>query len=110
MKLNVIVSESVEETAWLNNREENFIQKNILLSVWRDIQGIFHHEMVNINRTITSNSYRNQLHRLKADLGDKSFSFVNRNDSFSIMIILVLTQLIWLKIKKSSVRKKFFIL
>ena len=50
--LSAVVSGSIEETTAQQQRGELY-PKKIMLSVWRDIQGIVHYELLDNNQIIT---------------------------------------------------------
>ncbi|XP_014785013.1 histone-lysine N-methyltransferase SETMAR-like [Octopus bimaculoides] len=52
--------------------------KKIMLSVWWDIKGVIHYELLDNNQTINANLYCEQLRRLKTVLSQKRASLVNR--------------------------------
>lgn len=52
--------------------------KKIMLSIWWDIRGIIHYELMNPNQTINSEIYCQQLTRLHQELVKKRPSLVNR--------------------------------
>jgi histone-lysine N-methyltransferase SETMAR len=60
---------------WVDKGEEPQIEpkpdlhpKKVMLSVWWDVQGVIHHELLSTNATITAASYCDQLERLKQKL------------------------------------------
>ena len=53
-------------------------QRKVLLSVWWDIQGIIHYELLEPGRTITAEVYCEQLDRLKSAIDQKRPALANR--------------------------------
>ncbi|XP_029635055.1 histone-lysine N-methyltransferase SETMAR-like [Octopus sinensis] len=49
-----------------------------MLSVWWNIEGIVHYELLDNNQAITANLYCDHLHHLKAALDRKQLCLVNR--------------------------------
>ncbi|XP_029653867.1 histone-lysine N-methyltransferase SETMAR-like [Octopus sinensis] len=49
-----------------------------MLSVWWDIKGVIHYEMLDNNQTINANLYCEQLRHLETVLSQKQASLVNR--------------------------------
>ena len=73
--LSVVDSGLVKGTDPSHSREENFMGKKLLLSIWWDRQGIIHFELLPPNATINAQLYFQQLERLNQALRKKRTCF-----------------------------------